>query len=448
MNPESLFTEGDINQSEQRKNWDLYHDENTRNWLKEDNDLFLHQSLSTPCLDVVESSNGAGLRRLNGKRFLDFHGNSAHQVGFSNPAVIKAIKDQLDVLPFSTRRYTNKPAITFAKKLVGSTGQILNRVLFAPGGSLAIGMALKLARVVTGRHKVISFWDSFHGASLDAISAGGEAMFRKKMGPTMPGVERIPPPNLYRGVLGQNIDNYLEYLEYVIEKEGEIGALLAEPIRNTDVIIPPKSYWKGVREICDRHNILLIFDEIPNGLGRIGEMYAWQYYEVVPDILCLGKGLGGCIMPHAAMLTHEKYNVASEISLGHFTHEKNPVACAAGTATLDYIRENHLLGKVSEDETYLYQRFRDFQNRYELIGDIRGIGLIWGIELVKDRITKEKAVYEAEQLMYACMRDGLSFKVSSGCIIQLLPALTISREELDQALDILEKNLAKISSII
>ncbi|MDN5210441.1 aspartate aminotransferase family protein [Fulvivirgaceae bacterium BMA12] len=444
MSNESLFTEGDINQSVLREKWETSHDANTKQWLDDDARYFLHQSLSTPCLDIVEESSQASFTRLNGEAFLDFHGNSAHQVGFSNPYVIEAIKKQLDRLPFCTRRYTNRPAIDLAKKLVASTGHQLERVLFAPGGSLAVGMALKLARVVTGKHKVISFWDSFHGASLDAISAGGEAIFRKNMGPTMPGTERIPAPNVYRGILGDDPMKYADYLEYVIEKEGEIGALLAEPIRNTDVVVPPKAFWQRVRQICDTHGIMLIFDEIPNGLGRTGQMYAWQHYGVVPDIMCLGKGLGGCIIPLAAIVTKDKYNIAPEISLGHYTHEKNPVACAAGLAVLNFIENENLLEKVKEDEKYISSRLLDLQNRYDIIGDVRGLGTIWGIELVKDRQTKEKASEAAEQLMYNCMTDGLSFKISSSNIIQFLPPLTIARNELDRAIEILEKNIVKI----
>ena len=444
MKSESLFTEGDINQSVLREQWETKHDPETRKWLDDDAKYFLHQSLSTPCLDVVEKSSGASFTRLNGDTFLDFHGNSAHQVGFSNPYVIEAIKKQLDELPFCTRRYTNRPAVKLARKLVETTGNKLQKVLFAPGGSLSVGMALKLARVVTGRHKVISFWDSFHGASLDAISAGGEAIFRRKMGPTMPGVERIPPPNVYRGVLGDDPMKYAEYLEYVIEKEGDIGALLAEPIRNTDVIVPPKAFWQRVRDICDKHRIMLIFDEIPNGLGRTGDMYAWQHYDVVPDIMCLGKGLGGCIIPLAAIVTKDKYDVAPEISLGHYTHEKNPVACAAGLASIDYIENENLLQKVKGNEKHIFDRLSGLQDRFEIIGDIRGIGLIWGIELVKDRKSKEKAGKEAEQLMYACMQDGLSFKVSSGNIIQFLPPLTITGSDIDRAIEILEVNISRL----
>src|SRR5437899_555505 len=167
----------------------------TRAWLDEDAKYFLHQSLSTPCLNVFKSCEGIYVEDLQGRRYMDFHGNNVHQVGFRNPRVIAAIKAQLDELPFCPRRYTNFPAIRLAKKLAELAPANLKKVLFAPGGTTAIGMALKLARAATGRFKTISMWDSFHGASLDAISVGGEAIFRQGIGPLLPGCEHVPPPD-------------------------------------------------------------------------------------------------------------------------------------------------------------------------------------------------------------------------------------------------------------
>jgi 4-aminobutyrate aminotransferase len=350
------------------------------------------------------------------------------------------VKAQMDVLPFSPRRYTNAPAVALATRLAGLMPGDLNRVLFAPGGTSAVGMALKLARLVTGKHKVISYWDSFHGASLDAISAGGEREFRKGMGPLMPGVERIPPPETYRGVFGSELA-YADYLEYVIEKEGDIGAFIAETVRNTDVQIPSAAYWKRVREICTRHGVLLILDEIPIAFGRTGRMFAFEHYGITPDIVCLGKGLGAGIIPMAAIVTRDAYNIASDVSLGHYTFEKNPLGCTAALAMFDFIEERRLLEKVASDEAFMRARLEDLRQRCPLIGDIRGLGLLWGVELVRDRDTREKAVTEAEQVMYACLEAGLSFKVSQGNVLQLSPPLVITREELETALHILEKAL-------
>jgi len=310
-------------------------------------------------------------------------------------------------------------------------------VLFAPGGTSVVSMALKLARVVTGKHKVISYWDSFHGASLDAISAGGEAVFRQHMGPMMPGVIRIPPPMNTGGFFEDEMKS-ADYLEYVIEKEGEIGAFIAETVRNTDVQIPSKKYWKRIREICTKHNVLLILDEIPIALGRTGKMFAFENFDIEPDILCLGKGLGAGIIPFAAMVCREEHNVAQGISLGHFTHEKSPLGCAAAQAVLSVIENDNILQKVNDDAIFMEKELEALKRKYPIISHIRGIGLLWGLEL-RDLKTGEAASTEAEKVMYNCLSLGLSFKVSQGHVLQLSPPLTINRAHLQKALNILDK---------
>ena len=442
MDTSALVTEGDINLSEERYKWnDKIIDILTRELLTDDARYFLHQSMSTPCLDVLESCAGSGITTISGKHLLDFHGNNVHQVGHGNRYVIRQLIRQLNILSFSPRRYTNRPAIELAKKLAGLLPGDLNRSLYAPGGTLAIGMALKLARVVTGRYKIIALRDSFHGASLDSISAGGEEVFRKYMGPLMPGVIHIPQPETYRGIYGNSEENqihYAENLEETIKKEGNIGAFLAETLRNTDVQIPSVAYWIKVREICTKYNVLLILDEIPIALGRTGEMFAFQHFGIEPDILCIGKGLGGGIIPFAAMVTRDRYNIAQDISLGHYTHEKSPLGSIAAIATIDFIQKKNILEKVKADGIWMKEELYRLKKQYPLIQDIRGIGLLWGIELVKDPVTKEKATVEAEKIMYHCLRNGLNFKVSGGNVIQLSPSLTINRKEMSRALSILE----------
>jgi len=440
-------TEGDINFTPARAAWmDSQISEETKEILERDARYFLHQSLSTPCLDVLQACEGPYIENISGKKYLDFHGNNVHQVGYANPQLIEKIIEQLRVLPFSPRRYTNIPAIDFAEKLASLMPSDLNRVLLTPNGSSSIGIALKLARAVTGRFKVVSFWDSFHGASLDAISVGGEAVFRESMGPLMPGVERIPPPVTYRGIFEDNEDKCLEYLEYVFSKEGDIGAFIAETIRNTDVQLPSKAFWKKARELCNKYGVLLILDEIPIALGRTGKMFVFEHYDIEPDILCIGKGLGGGIFPQAAIITRDEYNKFGEISLGHYTHEKSPLGAVAGLGTIDFLEKEKILDKVKADEKYLKSSLTALQLKYPLIGDVRGMGLLWGLELVKDKKTKEKAIDEAEVIMYECLKRGLSYKVSAGNVLQLSPALTISRKELDIALNILDESLAMVHS--
>ncbi|EPA0956767.1 aspartate aminotransferase family protein [Vibrio parahaemolyticus] len=448
IKPTHFRSEGDVNTTPARQAWNAsMDDERTQALLKRDSEVFLHQAMSTPCLDTLEAAEGIYIQDATGKKYMDFHGNNVHQLGYSHPHVIKRVQEQIAKLPFSPRRFTNETAIECAEKLTQICGGELNRVLFAPGGTSAVGMALKLARHITGNYKVVSLWDSFHGASLDAISVGGEACFRQGMGPLMAGVERIPPAVSYRGAFpvadGSDV-HYADYLEYVIEKEGGVGAFIAEAVRNTDVQVPSKAYWKRIREICDKHNVMLIIDDIPNGMGRSGEWFTYQAYDIEPDMLCIGKGLGGGLVPIAAMVTKDKYNTAEQISMGHYTHEKSPIGCAAALATMEAIEQDGLLDKAKADSQFMHEKLLEMKAKYPVIGDVRGIGMLWGIELVTDHESKARAYDEAEAVLYQCLNNGVSFKVSQGNVIQLSPPLIITREQLIEALAIFEEAIAKV----
>ncbi|EGQ8526175.1 TPA: aspartate aminotransferase family protein [Vibrio parahaemolyticus] len=448
IKPIHFRSEGDVNTTPARQAWNAsMDDERTQALLKRDSEVFLHQAMSTPCLDNLEAAEGIYIQDATGKKYMDFHGNNVHQLGYGHPHVIKRVQEQIAKLPFSPRRFTNETAIECAEKLTQICGGELNRVLFAPGGTSAVGMALKLARHITGNYKVVSLWDSFHGASLDAISVGGEACFRQGMGPLMAGVERIPPAVSYRGAFpvtdGSDV-HYADYLEYVIEKEGGVGAFIAEAVRNTDVQVPSKAYWKRIREICDKHNVMLIIDDIPNGMGRSGEWFTYQAYDIEPDMLCIGKGLGGGLVPIAAMVTKNIYNTAEQISMGHYTHEKSPIGCAAALATMEVIEQDGLLDKAKADSQFMREKLLEMKAKYPVIGDVRGIGMLWGIELVTDHESKARAYDEAEAVLYQCLNNGVSFKVSQGNVIQLSPPLIITREQLTEALAIFEEAIAKV----
>lgn len=434
-----LRNEGDINLTEERKQWYQNLDDKAMVQVVVDSKLFIHQSLSTPCIDVLSECEGSYIITSKGEKILDFHGNNLHQVGYKNPAVINAVKEALDTLPFCPRRYTNGYAIELATKLT-SLVPGLSRVLFAPGGSEANSMALKLARLVTGKHKVVSMWGSFHGGGLDTISVGGEAIFRKNAGPLMSGVEHVPQPDSYRPLWPNDPDQdiYISYIRHVFEHEGDVGALIAETIRNTDVQIPTVNFWKKLRALCDEFGVVLILDEIPIAFGRTGKFFAFQHFDIVPDIVTIGKALGGGVFPMAAVITSERFNCVAENSVGHFTHEKSPLGSAAGVAVLKYIEDKKLIQKSVETGNYLHTRLIEMQQRYEKIGDIRGCGLLWGLDLVTDRSTKNRACEEAEKIMYYCIKNGLSFKVSQGNVLCLAPPLTISSSELEHALTVLE----------
>ena len=436
-------TEGDVNVSAARRAWwDEHVDAETAATLAEDERHFLRQCLSTPCLDEVVGCEGIFLIDRQGRRIMDFHGNSVHQVGYANPRVIAAVKQQLDTLSFSPRRYTNAPAVELAAKLAELAPGNLNKVLFAPGGTGAIGMALKLVRYATGRFKTVSMWDAFHGASLDAISIGGESLFRKGVGPLLPGTEHVPPPTPGDCPFGCGGDCTLacaDYVDYVLSKEGDVAAVIAEPMRCTTVVPPPAGYWPRVREICDKHGALLVFDEIPTCLGRTGRMFACEHDGVVPDVLVIGKGLGGAVFPMAAMIVREDLDVAADKALGHYTHEKSPVGAAAGLATIRCIEEDGLLEKARALGAYALNRLRKMKREHPLIAEVRGVDLLLGVELRRDG---KPAVAEAERIMYDCLARGLSFKVSDGNVLTLSPPLTITKDELDRALAIVAAAMA------
>lgn len=435
MRAEVDRSEGDVNLGDRRAAWQSTHiDSETRALLDEDARWFLHQSMSTPCLNVVEAAQGAWLTDTAGRRILDFHGNSLHQVGHGHPRVIAAMRETLETLPFSPRRYTNRPAIELARRLCTAAPMEDAKLLFAPGGTAAIGMALKLARLVTGRFKTLSMWDAFHGASLDAISLGGEAVFRRGIGPLLPGTEHVPPCDPAECVFGCGGTCALrcvDYIDHCLRKEGDVAAVVVETIRCTDVQIPPPDYYRRLRRICDRHGALLILDEIPIALGRTGHLFAIERYGIEPDMVVIGKGLGGGSMPLAALIARSRFDVGQHISLGHYTHEKNPLACAAGLAMLDVIEEERLLARslrLGEAVTAYLERVKN-----QAIASIRSAGLLIGIEL---RDTAAHSAQDlAEAVLYRCLSDGISFKVGQGKVLVLAPPLNIEEVDLWWALE-------------
>ena len=441
----AALTEGDANLTPARDAWIARLDAPTRALLDEDAAYFLHQSLSTPCLDVIDSASGAELVTVAGRRILDFHGNSVHQLGHGHPAVVAAIKAQLDTLPFSPRRYTNRPAIDLARRLSEIAPGDLGKVLLAPSGAAAIGMALKLARLATGRHKTISMWDSFHGANLDTISVGGEALFRRNIGPLLPGTEHVPPldqATRFFGDDGRAFERLADYIDYILGLEGDVAAVITEPMRWTTVVPPPPGFWPRVRESCDRHGALLIFDEIPSCLGRTGTMFACEQVGAVPDILVIGKGLGGGIMPMAAMIARADLDIAPQSALGHYTHEKSPVGAAAALATLDVIASEGLIERARDLGQHGLARLNEIVASDDRLTEARGLGLYFGVEVGGGDPAAANTL--AESILYGCLERGLSFKVGGGNVLTLCPPLTIELAQLDRAFDILAASLAAV----
>ncbi|KIC28340.1 (R)-1-hydroxy-2-aminoethylphosphonate ammonia-lyase [Leisingera sp. ANG-M6] len=437
-----VHTEGESNTSEARKAWlKTSIGPNSAPLLERDADAFLHQSLSSPCVSTIAKAEGIWIEDMDGRRYMDFHGNSVHHLGYGHPKLVAAIKQQLDDLPFAPRRFTNEPAVELAEKLAAITPGDLGKTLFTTGGSDANEVALKIARAATGRFKTLSFWDAFHGAGFGAASVGGEATFRSHIaGPLLPGTEHVAPFSPSNCAYGHksleaSAEACARMIDYVLGRDGDYCAFIAEAMRAVPNV-PPPGFWKSVREICDKHGVLLILDEIPTGLGKTGQMFSFQHDGIVPDILTLGKSLGGGILPIAACVARRDLDVCGDFAIGHYTHEKNPVTARAALTTLQILEEEGLVERAAELGRHALERLRDALGQVAIVGDIRGRGLMFGVEIVEDRQTMAPGITKAEQIYYACLEAGLSYKISQGSVLTLSPPLTISREDLDRALDI------------
>lgn len=441
--------QGDLNNSTLRQEYYSRLDNQTKHWINEDANYFLHQALSTPVMNVLSRTEGPFIYDLNGKEYLDLHGNGVHNAGFSNPKIIEAVIKQLqDSLAFTPRRYTNLPAIDLAKKLIEITPDGLDRVLFCPGGSQAIEMATMLAKQVTGKWKTISFWDSYHGTGYQSASLGGEEHFSTGNGPMVPGAFHVEFPNYYRNPWGWNnqdqIDEeYLRQIKNILKRNPDVAAIIGEPISATPVI-PSVNFWQEIQHICRQYDMLLIFDEVIEGFGRTGKMFASEHF-VTPDVLVLGKSLGGGLLPFAGIVTHDKYNTLAHRSIGHFTHEKNPLCAAAGLATIEYIEEHKLVKNAELLGEYLLDKLLELKDIFPIIGNVAGKGLHLGIDLVKDRTTKEKAKSEAEAIMYYCMEEGVAFKIIEENVITIRPSLVITKDHCDRIINVLRKSFERFS---
>ncbi len=453
------LSEGESNHSGRRARWSANLVGTARAAVDADAAAFLHQSVSTPCLNAIRRAEGIWIEDLQGRRYMDFHGNNVHHIGYGHPRLIAAIKDQLDTLPFSPRRYTNDVAIELAEKLGAISPGDLGKVLFTTGGSDAIEVALKVARAATGRFKTVSFWDAFHGAGFGASSIGGEQLFHSgAIGPLLTGSEHVAPFSCYRCPYGYPVPEIgsdgqpdlapcqmtcANMVRYVIEKQGDVAAVVAEPLRAVPTI-PPPGFWRAVRQACDAAGALLIFDEIPTGLGRTGHMFACTPEGVVPDILVLGKALGGGVLPIAAAIARPDLDVAGAYAIGHYTHEKNPVTARAALTTLQIVEDEGLAERAGELGAKALERLHAMMDKHQIVGDVRGRGLLLGVELVSDSDTKSPNTDAAEEIFYRALEAGLGFKVTMGNVLTLTPPLTIGEGELDEALGILERCIGEV----
>jgi 4-aminobutyrate aminotransferase len=448
-------SEGDTNLTDRRRTWQASAlDSNSRALLARDEKGFLRQSVSTPCLNAIAKAEGIWIEDIAGRRYMDFHGNNVHHIGYGHPRLKAAIARQMDELSFAPRRYACEPAVLLAEKLGAIAPGSLSKVLFTTGGSDAVEVAVKVARASTGRFKTLSFWDAFHGAGFGAASLSGEALFRSgPVAPLMAGAQHVAPFGCYRCPYGHPTDvdgqpnlghcrmACASMVDYVLSREGDVAAVIAEPARAVPYM-PPPGYWRTVKDACARHGALLIFDEIPTGLGKTGRMFACDHDEVIPDILVLGKGLGGGILPIAAVIARAELDLGANYAFGHYTHEKNPVTTRAALTTIQIIEDEGLVENAARVGATALERLLDMKRRLPNIGDVRGRGLLLGIEIVKSQQGKEPASDIAEEILYRALDRGLSFKTTMGNVLTLTPPLVTTESQMLRALDILEEAIA------
>jgi 4-aminobutyrate aminotransferase len=447
-------SESDTNVGTRRTAWNEARNAQDHALLDRDSAVYLKQAVSTPCLTSIVGAEGPYLFASDGTRYLDFHGNSAHQIGYAHPRLVEAVTKQLTQLPFVPRRFTSDISVEFAESITAHAPNGLDRLLMTTGGSDAVEVALRIARAATGRFKTVSFWESFHGAGFGASSVGGEQMFRAgPIGPLLTGTEHVPPIGCYgdRFGGGHRFDEphtescgraLAELVDYTLRVQGDVAAVIAEPMRAVPAMAAP-GFWQAVRKSCDDTGTLLIFDEIPTGLGRTGTFSVSEQEGVVPDLLVFGKGLGGGMIPMAVVLARAELDVGEDWAFGHYTHEKNPVMSRAGLTTLRIIDDEGLVERSAVLGRHALDRARGIQDRFgAVVGDVRGRGLMVGLELVDASSGRPNADL-AEAVLYGALRRGLSFKTTMGNVLTLAPALTIDQDQLDEAFDILELSFSE-----
>ena len=396
--------------------------------LTRDAKAFFHQEGSSPCLAALRSAQGIYIEDVDGHRLIDLHGNTAHHLGHAHPDLVATLKTQLDTLTFAPRRYAAAPATELAEALLAKWPGASAKVLFATGGSDAIEIALRLVRVTTGRSGTLSLEGSYHGHGFAALGLSSAAL-DPRLGAQLPGRQHLTP--YWRADLGGARAMLNDLTRQLATAGNNIGCLVAEPIRS-NCHLPPDWLWPEVRQLCDAHGVALIFDEIPSGLGKTGRFFAFEHFDVVPDAVVLGKSLGGGLLPIAAVIADQKMNVAPDLNLGHYTHEKNPLTTRVALEVLRIIDRDGLVVRAA----LLGQQARTLIEARVCGGGpicgVRGLGLLLALELDVDRfpVTTTSA---SQQMVEVCLRHGISTTTKGAAAIGFSPPLVITEDELADA---------------
>ena len=404
---------------------------------------------------VIERASGATVTDVNGREYLDcFAGISVVNAGHGNPQVVAAAKAQMEkLIHASSYLYHVQPVADLAEKIAEiAPGRNLRKTFFGNGGAEAIEGALKLARLYTGKHEFISLHASFHGRSWGALSITGNYARKKKGGPYAPGVSFAPAPYAYRSLWPDDPEECARHCANAIDEvvrmatSNDVAAFIAEPVMGEGgIIVPPANYFKEVKKVLDRYGILFIADEVQSGFGRTGKMFAIEHYGVEPDILVMAKGIADGF-PLSAYTTRPEIADAYKPGDHLSTFGGNPVCCAASLANITFMEKENLPARAAETGSYAMGKLRELQKTNSLIGDVRGLGLMIGVEMVKDA-QKTPAAAEAEALRDACLRRGLLIGVGGifGNVARFQPPLVITREQIDRALAIFTEALREVS---
>jgi len=395
----------------------------------------------------------------DGKRYLDFASQLINlALGHGHPKLIAAIKEQAEKLCTIGPPMATEARSTLARLLAEVTPGNLTMSFFTNGGAEANENAVKLARWYTGRHKVISRYRSYHGATAGAIALTGDPR-RWPSEPGAPGIVRMLDPYTYRCPAGHPdpcpVCTGAPHLEELLQYEGPqtVAAVVVETVTGTNgLIVPPDGYLQSIREVCDRHGIVLIFDEIMAGFGRTGRWFACEHWDVVPDILTVAKGINSGYVPLGAMVISEQLAdwVRDKFFAGGLTYSGHPLACASGVASIEAFRSEGVVENAAAMGDVFREELAALAARHPSIGDVRGLGCFWGLELVRNRETREPlvpfnaagdAAAPVTRLTKAALDRGLYLFVHWN-VIMLAPPLNVTRDELAEGLEILDEVLA------
>jgi len=319
-------------------------------------------------------------------------------------------------------------------------------VAFGLSGSDANDGMIKLARYYTGRSKIVSFIQAYHGSTYGSMSLSAISLnMRRKIGPMLPDIYHIPYPDCYRCKFGQEEDTcsleclkqFETAMEYYIPAE-EIAAVIIEPVAgDAGLVVPPKKYMESLYEICKANGILFVSEEVQQGLGRTGKWFGIEHFGIEPDIVIIAKSLASGL-PLSAIVGREEIMQSWQAPAHAFTTAGNPVCCSAAVATLKVIEDEDLIEHSREMGEYVKERLNHMKDKYTLIGDVRGLGLSIGVDLVKDRVSKERNKEAASKICYRCWEKGLILTFFANNVLRIQPPLIIKKEELDTAIDIIE----------